>query len=360
MDKRVVQGGRDSPEPPVGAPSPTPPDDRPTMSGRAGWIICAAGLAVAVGLLAAGRLAPVWLRLDIFNNFIPHLLILAGACAVGLLVPRARIATAVAISLIGVIGIGLWPHYVSRAGPAPIDAADGERIIRVMSFNTRWQNGDWRAVADEIVRHNPDIVALVEFGRSKAPLLEALEAVYPHRTDCIDKPQCELAILSKFAFAETESRSRWRGPPLVKVTYGDDLGNLTVVGVHMIRPPFFAGQLQQMTVLGDLLAEEGGVQIVMGDFNATPPSEMLKRLIERSGLELASRLPSWPAHLGLPQIAIDHILVSPGLRSLGRVRIGSAAGSDHYPLIAEIAVPEPQRSAAEQPQDDAQENADQD
>jgi endonuclease/exonuclease/phosphatase (EEP) superfamily protein YafD len=106
-----------------------------------------------------------------------------------------------------------------------------------------------------------------------------------------------------------------------------------------MRPPFFDRQHEQMMALGDELAAAGGSRIVAGDFNATPPSLMLQTLLERSGLELASGLATWPADLGLPQIAIDHILVSPDLRILGPARIGSAAGSDHYPVIAEIAIP---------------------
>ena len=66
---------------------------------------------------------------------------------------------------------------------------------------------------------------------------------------------------------------------------------------------------------------------------------MLQTLIERGGLELASGVATWPATLGLPQIAIDHVMVSQGLRIVKKARIGSPAGSDHYPVIAEIAVP---------------------
>jgi endonuclease/exonuclease/phosphatase family metal-dependent hydrolase len=68
---------------------------------------------------------------------------------------------------------------------------------------------------------------------------------------------------------------------------------------------------------------------------------MLRIVLERSGFALASGLATWPAHLGLPQIAIDHILLSPTLRIAGPARIGAPAGSDHYPVSAEIAVPVP-------------------
>jgi len=310
------------------------------MARRAGSILCLAGLIAGLAALAAGRLAPVWIGFDIFNHFLPHILVLIGACLLGLLMARAKVATAIAVMLIGVIGIGLWPHYGSRQA-APIDTVAGERIVRVMGFNTRFQNPDWRAVADEVVQHDPDIVVLLEVGRSKLPLMEALQAVYPHRADCLHEDYCEILILSKFAFVSSETRSQWRGPAMVRVAYGPELGGLTVVGVHTQRPPFSSRQLEQMTVLGDDVAAGGGARMVIGDFNASPGSRMLQTLIERSGLELASGLPTWPATLGLPQIGIDHILVSPGLRIAGPARIGSPAGSDHYPVIADLAIPAP-------------------
>ena len=306
---------------------------------KPGAVVCLVGLVAGIAVLGAGRLAPLRIEFDVFNHFIPHIAVLIVACLLGLVMARARLVTAIAVMLIGLIGIGLWPHYVSQRGPAPIETLDGERIIRVMSFNTRLQNSDWRAVADEIVRHNPDIVVLLEIGRSKLPILEALEAVWPHRADCLDEDYCQIVILSKFAFVSSKARAHWQGPSMVQVDYGPELGRLTLMGVHTTRPPLSARQLEQMRALGDELAAGDGPRIVAGDFNAAPTSLMLRTVLARSGFELASGLATWPATLGLPQIAIDHILVSPDLRILGPARIGSAAGSDHYPVIAEIAVP---------------------
>jgi endonuclease/exonuclease/phosphatase (EEP) superfamily protein YafD len=306
---------------------------------RLGTFLCVAGLLAGLAALLAGRLAAMAIELDVFNHFIPQIAVVILACLLGLVMARAKIVTVLAVILIGLIGIGLWPHLASRQDTAPMETAAGERILRVMTFNTRYESADWRAVADEIVRNDPDIVILLEVGRNKLPLFEALEAVYPHHADCLGEDYCQNVILSKFAFRFQETQSEWAGPNLVRVTLGPELGGLTVVGVHTTRPPFAARQLEQVQTLGDELARTGGPQIVVGDFNAAPSSLMLRTLLERSGFALASGVATWPANLGLPQIAIDHILLSPDLRLAGPARIGSPAGSDHYPVIAEIAVP---------------------
>lgn len=308
---------------------------------QAGRIVCILGFLLALALLGVGQLSRVWIPLDLLNHFTAQLLIVAAACLVGMIMPRARVLSALVLVLIGVIGIGVWPHYVSGGGPPPVSAGPNERIVRVMSFNSRLVNRDWRAVAEEIVRQKPDIVALVEIGDNQAPLFQNLAATYPYRVDCLAEAYCPLAILSKFPIRDMTFRTRWRGPAFITARFGSELGNLTVMGVHSSRPPFFATQLEQMSVLGHVLGSIGGERIVMGDFNATPYSRMLAEVARRSGLELVSFLPSWPSFFELPQIAINHIFLSPGLRLAGSVRIGSSAGSDHYPLIAEIAVPTP-------------------
>jgi endonuclease/exonuclease/phosphatase family metal-dependent hydrolase len=50
-------------------------------------------------------------------------------------------------------------------------------------------------------------------------------------------------------------------------------------------------------------------------------------------------LPSWPARLGLPQLAIDHVFVSSGIGVLADQRILPNSGSDHQPIAIEIAIP---------------------
>jgi endonuclease/exonuclease/phosphatase (EEP) superfamily protein YafD len=307
-----------------------------------GAIVLFVGLVAGLAALGAGQLASWRIEFDIFNHFVPHIAILILACLIGLAMPRAGLAGAFAAMAIGLVAIGLWPHYVSRHGlPASPPAGEGERVVRVMSFNTEFESDAWRAVADEVARHDPDILVLLEVGRSKRPLLEALEANYPHRADCLAEDFCQNVILSKIAFASSAIRTQWQGPQMVQVTYGPELGRLTVVGAHTMRPPFARRQHEQMMALGDELAAAGGAQIVAGDFNATPRSLMLQTLLSRAGLRLASGLASWPSTLGLPQIAIDHIMVSPTLRILAPARIGASAGSDHYPVIADIAVPLP-------------------
>jgi endonuclease/exonuclease/phosphatase (EEP) superfamily protein YafD len=288
----------------------------------------------------------VWITFDIFNHFLLHFALAALAFAVALRLPRHRMAAAAATMLVGVVAIGVWPRLASREAPVP-KQVDSGRVVRVMSFNTWLVNDDWQAIAAEIRREDPDVVALIEFGGEKAEALASLSAVYPFRSECAQVMYCHLAVLSKFPFESAETKIQWRGPPQIVVRFGPELSGLTLVGIHSIRPPHFASQLLQMNALARQLRQIGGTQIVLGDFNSTPFSRMLSEFLKRSGLERLTYLPSWPSRFGsLPQIAIDHIFLSRDLSPAGAARIGESAGSDHYPVIADIKLPPAPRSAS--------------
>jgi len=325
-----------------------PPGHEGTVSSprRAFWsgdrpviLLCAMAVLGGLGGLAGGRLAWIWIKFDFLNHFLLHFAILAVAGLVGLLVPRARLLAAASVAVVGLAAISIVPRGLA-AWESPGAPVEDSRVIRVMSFNTWLSNPDWQAVLREIERQDPDIVMLIEFGNEKAPMPQALLERYPYQTDCLTQPYCHMALLSKFPFHDAEARTGWTGPPQISVHFGPELDNLSVIGIHTLRPPYFRAQLQQIEALGAQVAKIGGARIVMGDFNATPFSRMLSAFAKSSGLKRVTWLPSWPARFGpLPQVAIDHIFISDDLSLVGSARVGDNAGSDHYPVIADIRLP---------------------
>jgi endonuclease/exonuclease/phosphatase (EEP) superfamily protein YafD len=300
---------------------------------------CQIILVLALGGLALGRLASVWVALDIFNHFMWHLGIVAAAAAIACLLPGWRLVAAAVLAITGFLAISAWALTAGR-DPGPVAAAAaGERALEVMSFNSWLGNKDWRAVAAEIERQDPDVVIMVEFGSEQADLLSRLAVAYPFQLECLEVHYCHMAILSKHAFSKSEARTRWEGAPYIRAQLGPAFGNLTLFGIHTTRPPYFRSQLKQIDAIAEVIAAVDGPRLAAGDFNATPSSVMLARFAAVTGLERLTNIPSWPARIGpFPQLAIDHVFVSSGLRALQRPVIGDNAGSDHYPVIALIAV----------------------
>ena len=315
-------------------------ENAPCKKRRAtGAVECRLGVLLGLLGLVLSRAGQLWIGFDVFSHFTLHFALMTAAFAIGMLLPRGKLFAALLLLLGGVVAIGAWPHIASRSPAVLGEARAGERALSVASFNTLWVNEDAARVKAEIERLDADIVTLIEMSPAKRPILAALRARYPYQADCFQFDYCRLAILSKRPILESQSRAPWDGPPFILARLGAADGGLTVIGVHTLRFPHSRAQFRQAVALSRMLEKLPGHKLVMGDFNATPYSRILGVIEAGANLRRVTFLPSWPATLNLPQIAIDHIFLSRAVRLIEAARIGEAAGSDHYPIAARIAVP---------------------
>jgi endonuclease/exonuclease/phosphatase (EEP) superfamily protein YafD len=143
------------------------------------------------------------------------------------------------------------------------------------------------------------------------------------------------AILPAFSCATFASSDG--GPPF------------TVVAIHLKWPTRAHRWAGPATLAGLLDRYPHDRLIVAGDFNLTPWSFALRRIDRRFGLERRDRaVPTWPSQrpLGralvpLPAILpIDHVYAGAGWRTVA-VRRGPRLGSDHYPLVVDLALAAP-------------------
>jgi endonuclease/exonuclease/phosphatase (EEP) superfamily protein YafD len=294
-------------------------------------------------LLCAGQ-ATRWFpeidpSFDVFSHFRLQLMLGVGAFGIGLLMPRARFLTGIVILIVGLVAIGLYPQVHSEARQVVAEAPAGTRALNVMSFNMSLANRRGDLVLAEIERVNPDVVTLIEISPDQQELLRKLREAYPFSATCLDRPGCYFAMFSRYAFSTGVVRTNWKTPRLLSARFGQELGNLTLLGVHVLRFPHSRNQLMQMRALAVALEPIAGPKIVMGDFNATAFSNALQSFEAQSRLQRHSGLPSWPSTMRLPQIGIDHVFASRDIVRLSTARIGRYAGSDHYSVDVKLAVP---------------------
>ena len=90
-------------------------------------------------------------------------------------------------------------------------------------------------------------------------------------------------------------------------------------------------------VLAGYARSLGRDQIVMGDFNSTPWSDVQTAFRKATWLDNRGPLvATWPAQIPAPfRVPIDTVFVGGGL-TLRDLRAGPNLGSDHLPVIAEI------------------------
>jgi len=300
------------------------------------WSGATLALIIGLGGLVLGRLGTLWIRFDVFSQFAMQFALLCAAGAIGLFVQRFKgVITAVLFAALVAL-YGLWPYLATSGAERPLQ--QGEKRLRVMQFNVHGGavNADQALVTIEAL--DPDVMSLVEIDEHNKPLLEALKAQWPYQATCWEISGCETAVISKSPLSAPHSQAYWEGSNYTMATLGADYGNLRLVATHTTRFPFARAQFIQVNALARLL-EGGGPLIVMGDFNATPFSRITDGFAASLGLQRQTSMPSWPANRFTPQLAIDHIFTSSGIRALDREVAGEPSGSDHLPVVLTLAVP---------------------
>jgi endonuclease/exonuclease/phosphatase (EEP) superfamily protein YafD len=200
-------------------------------------------------------------------------------------------------------------------------------------------------VADFLRETDADIVSLGEVEPQQAEqLTRRLASVYPHK-DAFGG----LLLLSKLPPIETGHRNGprndgWARVPLVLwAKFDKDGSSFDFAGVHTAWP---FNPLDQVADTDALIAfaQDRSPLIMAGDFNLTPWSLKLQGLTRRTGLIRGNTFRmTWPANRLFPFVGIDNVFVSPQF-SLVNFATGPYLGSDHRPIIADIALAKPEQT----------------
>ena len=108
--------------------------------------------------------------------------------------------------------------------------------------------GSWRRGEDgrhltylELAELLPPYLAELGFTHVEMmPVMEALKEAYPNVVECIDKANCHMALLSKLPFASSATSAIMQEKSVIRASLGNDMGRLTIIGVHATRPPYVA------------------------------------------------------------------------------------------------------------------------
>lgn len=234
----------------------------------------------------------------------------------------------------------LLPYWLPPAG----SVAAGDRL-ELVTLNVFADNRQHDRVLAYLRRRDADVVVLIEVDAAWAAAVEALAPLYPHRVIEPRDDMFGIAVLSKLPLESPRVEEIAAGPPVILAGLASGERGCLLVAAHP-RAPITAGwsasRDAQLTALGDLAAAESRPVIVAGDLNATPWSHGFRQLVGSRGLRdsaLGRGLqPTWNARRWVPQIPIDHIVVSPEVQVIART-VGPDVGSDHLPVEATLVVP---------------------
>jgi endonuclease/exonuclease/phosphatase (EEP) superfamily protein YafD len=305
-----------------------------------------ASLGFVLSVLVGVAFGSVHWSFDLMAQFLLPAVVVAGAAT--LVAAVCRWPVTAGSGLVAVVAAYLTAMPFTAA-PAPV-AKDVARF-KVLLFNVWFRNGRLDDVRKMVEAENADIVVLVETTPRMERELQPLSALYPYRFDCLGmgtrKGGCDITIFARSrltspAVKETADPER---SPVVQIDTQVAGCRLKMFATHMTRPfpnrPWSAQRAQAEEIAKDV-AVWPGAKLVLGDFNAAPWGHVI-RTIEVGGnvSVLTGAGGTWPSLLP-PQmrIPIDHMLAGPGLTFVSR-QVLPKIGSDHLPVVGEIAVTDP-------------------
>lgn len=298
------------------------------------WCLFAASVAGFMGHLS-------W-AFDMFAHFRVQMALAAAGLVVFHAIMQQKWAVRLAVALL-IVNFALVAPYFSWTSSVLADPET--KPLRVMSFNVLFENKEFDAILNTIAVSEADIVGLVELTPELATRLPELHRQYPYQYVVADTGHLGSALLSKLPFTEREMLHLGEAEFATLRGEFEIAGKLVSTLITHPLPPLgaHAANLRdtQLADISSYVQTLDTAVILMGDFNATPWSQPMRSLVRETGLHntaLGQGLtPTWFSSIYPFGIAIDHVLVSAEFDTLSH-GVGSASGSDHYPIIAQLAV----------------------
>jgi endonuclease/exonuclease/phosphatase (EEP) superfamily protein YafD len=278
--------------------------------------------------------------LELMTHFRLQYLLGGLVAAIAYTLSKQKIGLLVALFCVGLNAIEIVPWYL------PIERSR-DRDLRIMISNVMTSNHRYGDVIDYVRAENPDLLVIMEMDTVWQYHLEPLKSLLPYS---ISEPRSDnfgLAIYSKLPLANSQIREWGKGAIVVpsltaNITVRDRV--VSLVATHPVPPlneDYAMSRNSQMNEIADYVRQVGNEAIVMGDLNMSMWSPYYRKFIDRAKLRNTRQgfgiQPSWPTNLPLLQIPIDHYSITSKLK-VSNNRIGRDIGSDHYPVIVELAL----------------------
>lgn len=199
--------------------------------------------------------------------------------------------------------------------------------------NMAFGNNSERALADDIIRRQPDAVTLQEVNRDNGKLLTMIRDYYPAQQFCYYKGIGGVAVASRWPMIEGSGHCMGNlGASAIEVRMPD--GPVWVVSIHLETrdKPRHA---RQAAALAGVLGQLRGRMILGGDFNDLPMSTPVNEIERGAGVARIGKAISTFRVGGVFGIPIDFVMASGGR---GTTESLPLLGSDHFGLWAQFSM----------------------
>ncbi len=263
---------------------------------------------------------------------------------------KAKGLSLLLIPALAIVLINLAPFFIPQTSET-----SNTTSLKAISLNLYLHNPNAQGVVAYLKEQDADLILLTEAVPEMMQVLKTeLGSIYPHIQDSSRRGAFGIALLSKqpLDVAQTfdlrSNTSRRPGQSIYAVVDG-----VHIVGMHPLPPT--AGRYAELRdtelaglhsfVEGLLRNDANSPIILLGDFNASPWSAPIEKLIKKTPIKHGSvskgLWPTWrlfgkgPIIFGAP---IDHIFVSENITTVS-YKTKIIEGSDHSAVVADLVIP---------------------
>ena len=308
------------------------------------WALAITSLAVSFAPYLPGDYW--WARMWDFPRVQITVVVLVGIAAavlIGARIPVVLMAVAATVQIVQIIPL---TPLVPIQTPL-VEAGDAE-TVHALALNVLMENDDYQRTTDLITSEDPDIILLMETDKTWADAMADTLSRYPVVVSYPEDDHYGLIFATRLTTEKAEVVFLTNGDtPAVVARLRTAQGRLfNYVGLHP-RPPVPGTsaeerdeQIRQAATLADSAAAP---TVVMGDFNDVAWSHTARRYKEIGGFSDPrvgrGLLASFDANRWWMRFPIDHLYITDNIDLISFKR-GPHVGSDHFPMLATIAIPD--------------------
>jgi len=196
--------------------------------------------------------------------------------------------------------------------------------------NMAFGNNRERALANDILRRNPDTVTLQEVNRDNDKILKMLAEAYPSQNFCYFDGIGGVAVLSRWPIVQG-SQHCLEGQGVTAMQVFMPEGAVWVMSVHMEVPGSGIQTKMAEALDPELRSLYRGPKIIGGDFNAVPFAGTVIQIARAAGVDrIGSAIGTFEMG-GFMKLPIDHVFATGGRGTISALPL---LGSDHLGLLA--------------------------
>ena len=265
---------------------------------------------------------------------------------------RAKGLSVLLLPALTIVLINLAPFFIPQTS-ANNSTVENTPSLKAISLNLYLHNPNALSIANYLKEQDADLILLTEAVPQMMQVLSTeLGSIYPHIHDSSRRGAFGIALLSKkpLDIAQTFNLRASSSPRAGQSIYAV-VDGVHIVGMHPLPPTgaYYADSRDyelaglHSFVEGLFRNDANSSILLLGDFNASPWSAPIEKLIKETPIKHGSLgkglWPTWrlygrgPIILGAP---IDHIFVSENVTTLNYTA-QMIEGSDHSVVIGEFA-----------------------